>query len=238
MLVSSFIWLDNFQSSWFATNESLAKSPFQMMNLTGMAVHAYSGPEVDMRVKYKDDGSMLPASPLTLDHLLSFAPEIQTDIIVNEIHGKNLLDTSLTKRFHVNTIPVKLNIRAKHAEEHKLLSSASNKLANLLPVGLLPHNIGSNEGFHKIHKEFYDEWLKPSRNKGRYFGFMCDIDIFWRQMKVCTPFDFSTLFYRPFFRSWFIPTMFSAPSGLDMCPICWRVGMGTSTSGVSYGITT
>ena len=122
MLVSSFIWLDNFQSSWFATNESLAKSPFQMMNLTGMAVHAYSGPEVDMRVKYKDDGSMLPASPLTLDHLLSFAPEIQTDIIVNEIHGKSLLDTSLTKRFHVNTIPVKLNIRAKHAEEHKLLS--------------------------------------------------------------------------------------------------------------------
>lgn len=187
MMSTSSIWFDNFDQFCFSSMPSLANKPWRGGSWTGCAVHKYAGPEISMDLVYRGDGSLVLAQPNTFEELLEQVAPIQAAVAADErAAGRKILRGSLIKKFKVMCVPVRPVVdRTTHPAEHDLLKAARHHLSDLAPISITPDDIGSNFGLSQVMKRFHDEWLRAAVRRDRYFFMYSDMNIFWRQIKVC-----------------------------------------------------
>ena len=86
----------------------------------------------------------------------------------------------------VSTIPITPATHNLPAEVVTRLTTTPTRLHNFYPKGLLPHNIGSNEGLAKVIRiQMQDMGLEPPGSPPtKYSAMLSDINIFDRVIKV------------------------------------------------------
>ena len=144
------------------------------------------GPRLTMQCKRDEHGTIVSAMPPTVEKLFSYGDRVLGDLKRDqEENGNDLLADSYLLNYSVCTVPV-LPLILRDDQENSMikLNLRAQSCDHMLPVKLVDSNIAANEEVQKQLKEFYDEWLRPAVNKGRYFSLHCDCAIFWPIMKV------------------------------------------------------
>ena len=97
-----------------------------------------------------------------------------------------LFDGSKMYNWGVSTIPITPATHNLPAEVLTRLATTPTRLHNFYPKGLLPHNIGSNEGLAKVIRiQMQDMGLEPPGSPPtKYSAMLSDINIFDRVIKV------------------------------------------------------
>ena len=97
-----------------------------------------------------------------------------------------LFEVSKMHVWGVNTIPITPATHNLPAEVQTRLATTPTRLHNFYPKGLLPHNIGSNEGLAKVIRiQMQDMGLEPpGAPPTKYSAMLSDINIFDRVIKV------------------------------------------------------
>jgi hypothetical protein len=97
-----------------------------------------------------------------------------------------LFEGSKMNVWGVNTIPITPSTHNLPAEVLARLATTPARLHNFYPKGLLPHNIGSNEGLAKVMRIQMQDMglLPPGAPPTKYSVMLSDINIFDRVIKV------------------------------------------------------
>jgi hypothetical protein len=178
-------WFDNFNQRLYASCPTLKTGSQREANWAGVALKRYRGVPVSMRCRLDADGEIIPAMPATFAALLSFAPSIQALLRKDqEGNADKLRRASVMYKYKVHSIPPKPEIVQGTEADLRATLAANVSLDDILPVAILPTNIGSWEGINRIFKDWYDEWIKPSVNKNRYHMLMVDVAIFYNLLIV------------------------------------------------------
>ena len=97
-----------------------------------------------------------------------------------------LFEGSKMHAWGVSTIPITPATHNLPAEVMARLATTPTRLHNFYPKGLLPHNIGSNEGLAKVMRVLMQDMglEPPGAPPTKYTAMLSDINIFDRVIKV------------------------------------------------------
>ena len=153
---------------------------------TGVAIRKYAGSvPVDMRCVHFG-GYFVPAMPI---NPWSKVRDVLTMLDMLCTTGGNmsmLFEGSKMHVWGVSTIPITPATHNLPAEVQTRLATTPTRLHNFYPKGLLPHNVGSNEGLAKVIRiQLQDMGLEPpGAPPTKYSAMLSDINIFDRVIKV------------------------------------------------------
>lgn len=149
---------------------------------TGVAIKKYNGPDMDMRLVFKPDGSMQPAMP---DDLYAYVPTLKEMFKAFRVTG-SYQPQSLVSRFQVNNVPLKPDYRRVNNNKWRsALQSDLDKLQHMYPKKLIALNIGRNDALGKIIRGHYEENKQHMEGQcDRYSALNTDENIFMRILKV------------------------------------------------------
>ena len=179
MAYAHVLWYDNFSKIYRIHSPNTIKGVYHSCLWTGVALHKYNGPVLDMRCQIDDQGSTISVMPPDLF--------IEQDIVVNSIkyimqQGFNYYDNSYCKKYNVNNIPLKAII---DDPEHIRRTANTGTMNQVFPVRMIKHNIGSNKGLSLIMRELYEDLdMATSEGSINYTCLNLDENIFWRVLKV------------------------------------------------------
>ena len=174
------LWYDNFSKIHRIHNPNVGQGVYHSCLWTGVAINVYRGPEVNMTVKYRDDGSVLPVMP---DDIFEERTTVEQSITYITQQGMFYYDHSLVKKYNVNNVPLKPNI----PDDDPLsvgMRTGSNSMEYSAPLHMLHDNIGSNIGLIKILRRYYEERGMHNDQCTQYHCLNVDENIFWRTIKV------------------------------------------------------
>jgi hypothetical protein len=181
---TSSIWLDNFNKNLYASKPTLQSGTYAGNNWTGWAVHPV--PErlrIDLACLVHE-GEIVWAMPKDLEELFSYETEVYNACMAEQkTYGRDLYEDSLLLKHKARTVPL-TPVVFDDDKDATLYQSRCQSTESLIPMTLSQENIGDNLGFHRQFKDFYDEHIRVTVNKSRYFAFQSDIKIFMPMMKV------------------------------------------------------
>ena len=153
---------------------------------TGVAIRQYAGSvPVDMSCVHFG-GYFVPAMPT---NPWSKVKDVLTMLDMLCTTGGNmsmLFEGSKMHNWGVNTIPITPSTHNLPAHVMTRLATTPTRLHNFYPKGLLPHNIGSNEGLAKVMRILMQDMglEPPGAPPTQYSAMLSDINIFDRVIKV------------------------------------------------------
>ena len=153
---------------------------------TGVAIRQYAGTlAVDMRCVYSS-GYFVPAMPINPWAKMKDVLDMLDALCTTAGNMSMLFEGSKMHVWGVNTIPITPATHNLPAEVQTRLATTPTRLHNFYPKGLLPHNIGSNEGLAKVIRiQMQDMGLEPpGAPPTKYSAMLSDINIFDRVIKV------------------------------------------------------
>ena len=129
---------------------------------TGVAIRQYAGPlPVDMRCVYFG-GYFVPAMPINPWSKVKDVIAMLETLCTTGGNMSMLFEGSKMNAWGVNTIPITPATHNLPAEVQTRLATTPTRLHNFYPKGLLPHNLGSNEGLAKVIRiQMQDMGLEP-----------------------------------------------------------------------------
>jgi hypothetical protein len=173
------LWYDNFSKVYRIHAPTTTTGVYHSCLWTGVALHKYKGPPVDMSVHSNADGEVISVMP---PDLLA-----DKDVVLNSIQylmnqGCKYYDKSLVKKHNVNNIPLKAMI---NDPQHKENTANTNTMEQVFPLRMIKHNIGSNKGLALIIRELYEHnGMDVEGGCSNYVCLNLDENIFWRVLKV------------------------------------------------------
>ena len=153
---------------------------------TGVAVRKYAGSvPIDMRCVHSD-GYFVPAMPLNPWSKMKDVLTMLDTLCSTAGRMSMLFEGSKMNVWGVITIPITPSTHNLPAEVLARLATTPARLHNFYPKGLLPHNIGSNEGLAKVMRIQMQDMglLPPGAPPTKYSVMLSDINIFDRVIKV------------------------------------------------------
>jgi hypothetical protein len=176
-----FLWIDNY-SKYVARNVPNADAAlYSSMLWTGSVVFVCRDPNLSDRVVFNEAQQVVPAMPSDVGTHRATVLAGLTDVLAE---GYMLFDDSLVKKFNINNIPMKVNVK-----QFPELSDTVNSytVRNVLPEKLIECNIGSNAGLIAIMRDLVDEHKMHQPGEcQRYLNLNVDSNIYWRTLKVHT----------------------------------------------------
>ena len=153
---------------------------------TGVAIRKYAGPvPVNMRCMYFS-GYFVPAMPINPWSKVKDVLTMLDMLCTTSGDMSMLFEGSKMHNWGVSTIPITPSTHNLPVEVQSRLATTPTRLHNFYPKGLLPHNIGSNEGLAKVMRiQMQDMGLEPPGTPPtKYSAMLSDINIFDRVIKV------------------------------------------------------
>jgi hypothetical protein len=181
------VWWDNFSKIYGVKCPLIASGAYRNALWTGVAIRTYNNPTtgrpltLDVRLS---DGAVVPAMPASV--FCSLGHVLELFEVSNET-GQNYFDSSLVKRYNVNTVPLKPDVSATDPVLQNILNESRDGLKHFYPSHLVKHNIGSNKGLLKILRTYYEHNNMHNGLCQKYRVLNVDINIFVRIAKVCCP---------------------------------------------------
>lgn len=163
---------------------SSKKGVFSSCLWTGAA--AFKLPEgqnnnYDFRVKFKPNGSVIPAMP---DDILIHKEAVTDGIKFILNSSRHYLQSSMVKKYDVRTIPPKIDTK-KWPDVADHINDIRNTTQNVVPLNLIDQNIGSNRGLLQIMYTIYTERsMNIEGATDKYCLINVDENIYWRVLKV------------------------------------------------------
>ena len=158
---------------------------------TGVAIRQYAGSSpVDVRCVHFG-GYFVPTMPT---NPWKKAPDVLTmlDMLcTTDGNMAMLFEDSKMHFWGVNTIPITPATHNLPADVMTRLRTTPTRMHNFYPKGLLPHNIGSNEGLAKVMRILMQDMglEPPGAPPTKYTAMLSDINIFDRVIKVTCSFQ-------------------------------------------------
>ena len=153
---------------------------------TGVAIRQYAGSvPVDMRCVHFG-GYFVPAMPTNPWMKVRDVLTMLDMLCTTDGNMAMLFENSKMHFWGVNTIPITPATHNLPADVMTRLRTTPTRMHNFYPKGLLPHNIGSNEGLAKVMRILMqDMGLEPAGAPAtKYTAMLSDINIFDRVIKV------------------------------------------------------
>jgi len=188
-------WMDNYNAKWRMKMSNIDKDSFKMANWTGVAVREYTG-DIDIQLNLVTDehGCFVPALP---SRIFDYVPSVKKFILDKTEEGNSglirglenfpfqNLECSLLQTWGVNRLRLKPNLDNPNLplQYKEAIKAAPDTLANFYPKGVFPHNIGSNEGFIAMLKNYFEQFVTGNGDQ-KYFIITCDENIYKRAMRV------------------------------------------------------
>lgn len=172
-------WYDNFSKIYRIHVPSQGTGLYHSCLWTGVAIHAYQGPDIDMKCRLNPDQSVLSIMPPNLFD--------QQDVVINSIQyimdeGGLYFDKSLCKKHTVNNIPLKIITNTE--ENIPFIPESVGTMGQCFPLKMMKENIGSNRGLAIIMRELYEKHEMHIDKCSKYVCLNVDENIFWRMLKV------------------------------------------------------
>ena len=174
------MWVDNFSKMWKVARPDVSSGTYRDANNTGIAVRDLSMVDVDLKI-VKVNNTVVPCMP-SFDELRPLLEKAVKMMLANEAKPYRWKD-SLCYRFDVNTVPPTM-FPPQGDPLYELWHNRQSNNCTMYPVRIDPYNIGSKEGLLTFCKQYYEEWIKPTKNKGVYKATVMDVNIYWRSIKV------------------------------------------------------
>ena len=170
------IWLDNFSKTLARQHPTVERGVYTPMLWTVAAIKTlHASVRSDTELVFNEEG-LISAMPSTLlgDHanLLEY--------FTSRMNSESMFDTALCIAHNIKRVPPKLPDEAwVSQEDRERVADSVDGLTRFHPLGILKHNIGSNEGLMRVIK-YIDAILAPDR----YAVIVVDINIYMRLLKV------------------------------------------------------
>ena len=158
-------WWDNFSKMYRMRLADTARAMLADALWTGVAIRKYAGPvPVNMRCMYFG-GYFVPAMPINPWSKVKDVLTMLDMLCTTSGDMSMLFEGSKMHNWGVSTIPITPSTHNLPAEVQSRLATTPTRLHNFYPKGLLPHNIGSNEGLGKSCEYRCKTWA--SNHPGR-----------------------------------------------------------------------
>jgi hypothetical protein len=174
-------WWDNFSKFHAHSVPTVRKNTFSQCLWTGVTVNEYTGPPVDVNVKYSPEGDLVPAMPTDL---FALKDDVLSQLASVFDGGFDLFSTSLVSQYSVNSVPLKIDTK-RYSDVAPLINTSKNTTQFIHPDRLLRHNIGSNRGLCAILRSFQDDHKMHLQGScQQYQTVNLDENIYYRVLKV------------------------------------------------------
>jgi hypothetical protein len=176
------IWIDNFSKVYGMKIPSVDLGSWRDCLWTGVAIKKYNGPELNMRLVTKPDGTTETAMP---DDMFAYVDQLKAMFQEHRVTG-SYQAKCLTARWRVNNVPLKPDHRRVNNDKWRAaLRSGLDKLEHMYPKELIALNIGGNAGLGKIMRVHYEENKQHLDGQcNHYSALNTDENIFMRILKV------------------------------------------------------
>ena len=149
---------------------------------SGLAILPHKGNQFDMSVK-REAANVVSCMP-TFAELKQELKRSAKVIGNSKRDDVDLHLRCLSTLYDVNRVPLSLQIKARNDPLRLRLQLGKAQQSDIIPIGIRKFDIGSNVGLVQFWKAYYLEHIKPSVNKQLYRMVTCDVNIYWRSMKV------------------------------------------------------
>jgi hypothetical protein len=174
-------WFDNFSKFLRHSAPTISKDVFASCLWTGVTINQYTGPEVDVSVRYDVDNKVIRAMP---ENLLSTRDAVSVGVKSIYDEGMQYFHTSLAHRYNVTNVPLKIDVK-RFPEMKNTIDSNKNSTKQINPYKLIKLNIGSNRGLLAILRQFQDDHkMNLADTCTEYHTLNLDENIFYRTLKV------------------------------------------------------
>ena len=174
------LWVDNFSKFLSRTVPTLSKDIFSTCLWTGSCMFPTSLPRGTDGVKKDRTGRVAPAMP---KDLFTHQDDVIKTVTYMGQHSRDYFNTSFVRKYAVNNIPPKLDVR-KFPELKENFNYSTYRVRDLKPKELIEENIGSNRGLLSILRKLYDEHKMDNDECKRYITINADENIYYRILKV------------------------------------------------------
>ena len=170
-------WVDNFNRTYGQTFYKLSAGPMKVLNWTGWAYHAL--PDYTRELLNLTNQTILPARFQTYK-FRNLLKSLLDDLTTHQKTLKWVFTESFCETHQIYNVSLKpYRIGPKVTEEDlKQLGQHKDGLHNFVPVQMLEHNIGSEEGLGNVLKALFQTYQFDSAD--RYSLCKVDVNIFWR----------------------------------------------------------
>ena len=180
MTNAGVIWIDNFSKTLARSVPTMKAGAWTGMLWTGVGVKpCHDDCQVDMSIRQTPAGDV-PAMPTDMFHdLTAYIAWVTSQFTENGLH-----DESLCHTFGVKRVPPKIKTTKLPGRRVRVrLTKSTDGLHRLVPLNILQHNIGSNEGLMKVVRAMMDI---HAEDPSYFFIINADINIYDRLLKVIT----------------------------------------------------
>ena len=179
------IWWDNFSKLYASSIPDVNTGAWAAVLWSGVAIHLYEGPPVDLDLAYDRHGVLQPIMPIDIDDMNALMADELEDL---DAEGEFYLAHSLVEQLNVDTVPLKVVVdEDEYPEEYERLDRGHDTLRCFAPVDVLTHNIGSNEGLLIMFRDHCEKHgIIGSGTCSKYTIITADVNIYWRLLKVCS----------------------------------------------------
>lgn len=178
--LAALYWYDNFSKFSAHSIPTAVKGSYAQCLWTGVTLNEYTGPEVDMSVKYNDD-QVITAMP---NDMFLYASKVNEFIISLYDQGDTYLSKSLVHKYGVIDVPLTIDVN-KFPQFRPIMLNDKNNTKKIHPFKLIKQNIGSNRGLLSILRSIHDDHkMDRYRSCSRYIPLNVDENIYYRILKV------------------------------------------------------
>ena len=179
-LLSAIYWWDNFSKFSAHSIPTAIKGSYASCLWTGVTLNEYTGPEVDVSVKYMNN-EVVTAMP---NDMFVYASSVKEYIISLYDQGDTYLSNSLVHKYGVNDVPLMIDVN-EFPQFGPIMVNDKNNTKKIHPFKLIKQNIGSNRGLLSILRSIHDDHkMDMYRICSRYVPLNVDENIYYRILKV------------------------------------------------------